>query len=303
MDKKKGSEKTTATPQEELLKCQQELRDAKTRIEFEVAHRTKILESEIARLEGYSRSKDEFIRVTSHELRTPLDVIRGNLDIVLKGEAGEVPKKMRVYLEDVLLGADRLTKLVNDMLDISRIETGRMKFTLEDIDLDQLLEKVGNEFGPLAAKKNVKLFINAPSNLPHVFSDSAKLWQILDNLIGNSLKFTPGGGSITIEAKTQNDMMMVSVRDTGIGIRPEDMGKLFKRFPQIESGVIQEIKGTGLGLFLVRQFIERLGGEIWTESAGLSKGTTFYFQIPRAGTARAEALARFHVALREIAES
>jgi len=270
--------------------CATALHDAEARLEFEVSQQTNELEAEVARLREASHAKDEFIRITNHELRTPLDVIRGNIDMVLKGDTGEIPARTKEYLADALLGADRLTKLVNDMLDISRVETGRMKFFLENIELVKFLETIHTEFVPLAEKKHLTLYLACPDDLPPVFSDRGRIFQIIDNFLGNSLKFTPEGGSITISAKAEDSMVVVSVRDTGTGIRQEDQKKLFKRFPQIETTMIDGVKGTGLGLYLTRHIVEGLGGRIWAESPGLGKGATFSFALPRAGSSGAGSL-------------
>ena len=199
--------------------------------------------------------------------------------MVLKGDTGKIPERTREYLADALLGADRLAKIANDMLDISRIQTGRMKIVLADINLVQLLQKIHKEFGSVAKKKRLKLILDLPEELPHVFTDSGRLFQIVDNLLGNALKFTPSGGSITIRAQKEEDDVVVSVADTGIGIRPEDQKKLFKQFPQIDTGLMQE-KGAGLGLALVWQLVTKMGGDIWVDSKGLGKGTTFSFRLP-----------------------
>ncbi len=274
--------------------CRRDLRDAKTRLELDVAARVKGLHEEISSLHDASRSKDDFIRITNHELRTPLDVIRGNIDMVLKGETGIVPPRTREYLIDALSGADRLTKLVNDMLDISRIESGRMKFTLEEIDLKEILETIQKEFEPIFRKKGVVFTLHYPETVSLVFSDRARIFQMIDNFLGNALKFTPSGGHVTLMVRGEQDTVAVSVQDTGIGVRPEDRQKLFKRFPQIDLGMLDVRQGTGLGLNLVYQLIEKLGGEVWMESPGLGKGATFSFKLPSAGSARAAALRRFH---------
>lgn len=252
------------------------------------------LSREITRLKAAAHSKDEFIRITNHELRTPLDVIRGNLDMVLKGETGHIPAHTEEYLSDALMGADRLAKLVNDMLDISRIESDRMKFTLEDVHIGELLKTLETEFTPIVKASQVALYLDASADCPHVFSDRSKLFQILDNLLGNAIKFTPPGGSITISARPEGENAQVSVKDTGIGISREDQRKLFKQFPDIDAGKVYGAKGIGLGLALVWQLVEKLGGEVWVESEGRGKGTTFSFRIPCSGTERAKALARYH---------
>ena len=145
-----------------------------------------------------------------------------------------------------------------------------------------LLKKAKKEFTPLAKEKHLDLSLELPEELPHVFSDSGRLFQIIDNLLGNAFKFTPPGGSIIIRARQEEGNVVVSVQDTGIGVRREDHEKLFKQFPQIDTGITQE-KGAGLGLALVWQLVVKMGGEIWMESEGLGKGTTFSFRLPCSG--------------------
>lgn len=241
------------------------------------------LKVEIGHLKKVSHSKDEFIRITNHELRTPLDVIRGNIDMVLKGEAGTIPNQAKEYLNDVLLGADRLTKLVNAMLDLSRVESGRMNFSLEDINTRSFLKNIYEEFAPIAKGRGVTIILETKSDLPNITSDKTKLYEILDNLLGNAIKFTPKGGIITInggKSPDGSDVARIFVQDTGIGIRAEDLKKLFKEFPSIESTSVGAEKGNGLGLALIYKITARLSGRMWAESAGLGKGSTFFFELP-----------------------
>ena len=258
-----------------------------------------LLEKEIRDLKDQAKVKDEFIRMTNHELRTPLDIIRGNLDMVLKGESGEIPTTTREYLVDALFGADRLTGLVDDMLDIARITTGQMRFKLEEIILCDLLETVVKEFSPIAKDKRLVLYLECFKDIPPVYSDRSRLFQIMDNLIGNAFKFTPRGGSITMRVTDDRngnipDTVVVSVVDTGGGIKSEDLQKLFKQFPDIEKHVQPTEKGTGLGLNLVWHLLKALGDDIWAESAGFGKGTTFSFRLPIAGSERAKQLHNYH---------
>ncbi len=255
------------------------------------------LKQEVADLREKARVKDEFIRMTNHELRTPLDIIRGNLDMVLKGESGKIESGTREYLVDALFGADRLTQLVDDMLDIARITTGQMRFQLEEINICELLETVEKEFSPIAKEKRLVLYLDCFKDTPLVYSDRSRLFQILDNLIGNAFKFTPRGGSITVRVVNEmsaSGTVLVSVIDTGGGIKKEDLSKIFKQFPDIEKHVLPTEKGTGLGLNLVWHILKALGGEIWVESEGFGKGTTFAFRLPIAGSERAMQLHDYH---------
>lgn len=264
---------------------------------------TEHVNGEIARLKEMVEEKEEFIRVTIHELRTPLDAIRGNIDMLLKGEAGQLLPAVREYLVDVLAAADRLVKIVNDTLDLARIETGRMKFQLEDVDLTALLKSLVGELTVIAKENHITLSLEVPADLPHVFSDCDKIVEVVDNLLGNALKFTPAGGSITVSARPEGEVVLVWVKDTGIGISFEDQAKLFRRFPKIDTSLIGSPKGTGLGLVLVWQVVEKLGGEIWVESEGSGKGATFYFRLPQAGTERAQELLRYHATFLLTADS
>ena len=258
--------------------------------------RTQTLEKEIESLKVVARSKDEFIRLTSHELRTPLDAMRGNIYMVLQGETGAISKQTEEYLKDTLSGADRLIHIVNDTLDIARIETGHMKFSLDSIDLTPLFKTFEKEYALFAIRKKMSLSFVVEQNLPAVYSDNVKVMQILTNLVGNAFKFTPAGGSIVVRAKVAEDTVAISVEDTGIGIAKEDIPKLFKQFSEIDTSAANAPKGTGLGLFLSKQLAEKLGGTVRAESLGIGNGATFTFWLPIAGSKRAEALKQFHAA-------
>lgn len=268
-------------------------------LEGELIKRTKQLhdlENELIRAKRLSVSKDEFIRVTSHELRTPMDVIRGNLDMVLKGEVGELPPKVKEYLRDALLGSDRLAGIVNEMLDISRIETGALKFDFKEFDVKELIDSLAKDFGPLVEKKNLKLELNIKSGLPKVFADLGKVFQVFDNLIGNAIKFTPEG-LITITIYQENDFVITELKDTGIGIAKEDQAKVFQKFPQIEKEMMEPEaieKGTGLGLYISHELVNKMGGKIWAESEGRSKGSKFSFSLPAAKSPKAREIARLY---------
>ncbi|MFA5069797.1 MAG: PAS domain S-box protein [Patescibacteria group bacterium] len=236
---------------------------------------------DITREKEIDRMKDEFISVASHELRTPMTAIMGNIDMVLKGKAGQVSHEVKEYLKDVAIASDRLIKLVNDMLDVSHIEVGRLMFNPKPIDISVLIHSVVKECQAMAKEKNLILKYNPGKNLPKVSADPDKVLQVLNNIIGNAIKFTPEG-SVTITTKQKQNKVIVQVKDTGIGIRQEDKDKIFQKFFQLDTSLSREIKGTGLGLYISQQMVKKMGGEIWLESEGLGRGTIISFSLPKA---------------------
>lgn len=276
----------------ELIKRTKQLHDTETLLEVRVAEKTNSLKNELARAKELANSKDEFIRITSHELRTPTDVVRGNLDMVLKGETGTLLPKTKEYIEDALLGTDRLASIVNDMLDISRIETGKLKFNFKDVNIKEIIDPLIKDFTILAEKKKLSLAAHVKKGLPKVSVDSEKVIQILDNLIGNAIKLTLKG-SITVNAHEESDFLVVEVSDTGIGILEEDQPKLFEKFPQIDKSEAGNIKGTGLGLYICHRLVEKMGGRIWVTSSH-HKGSTFRFSLPIAQSQKAKEILRLY---------
>lgn len=233
------------------------------------------------------QAKDEFLSIASHELRTPMTAIMGNVDMVLKGQAGKISDEVKEYLEDVAIAAERLIKLVNDMLDVSRVEVGRMKFRLKEVDMNGIIKTLVKDFQSITKAKNITIKYDQKEKMPKVWGDEDKLTQVVLNVVGNAVKFTEKG-SVTISTEVKDEMAIVRVKDTGPGIGKEDMNKLFKKFQQIHTTRTLESKGTGLGLYICQQIISKLGGEIWADSEGLGKGSTFSFSAPVAGSKKAE---------------
>lgn len=279
--------------EEELLNRSKQLHDLETLLEVKVDGRVKQLKSELALAKEIAKTKDEFLRITSHELRTPMDVLRGNIDMILKGESGKISEKTREYLEDALLGSDRLVRIVNDMLDISRIETGTLKFHFKEFDVKEIIQMVVKEFEPIIKKKKLKLLFTDVGKLSKVFADPEKVIQILDNLIGNALKFT-SNGAIEIYLSGPADAALIEIKDSGMGISKEDQQKLFQKFPQIDASIVQTEKGTGLGLYICRELINKMGGEIWVESEGIDKGALFKLTIPFVSSQKAREIQRLY---------
>ena len=233
------------------------------------------------RLKELDQMKDDFVSVASHELRTPMTAIKSYLWMALSGKGGKLTKKQTYYLERSYTSTDRLIKLVNDMLNISRIESGRLTVNFEKVDLVALAQEVREEVLPRAKELKLKIIIDA-AKIPQVVADPDKIKEVLFNLIGNSLKFTEEGGCIGVQFEKKGDMIITSVKDTGRGIAAQDIPTLFTKFGMVKGSYATNKKasGTGLGLFITKSIIELHGGDITLASEGLGKGATFSVSLP-----------------------
>lgn len=241
------------------------------------------------KLKVLDKIKDDFVSVASHELRTPMTSIKSYMWMVLNNRAGEVPEKMKNYLERAYRATERLISLVNDMLNVSRIESGRIELTNETFDLTVLSEEVVAELKPKADEKKIYLKVEKTA-LNRVFADRNRVKEIIINLLGNGLKFVVTGG-ITIGFKVLNSkskigsgkFVEVSVTDTGPGISNEDLRRLFEKFGRLENSYVSIATngGTGLGLYISKSLVELMGGKIGVESK-LGEGSRFYFTLPLA---------------------
>jgi PAS domain S-box-containing protein len=238
---------------------------------------------DISREAEVERLKNEFISTVSHELRTPMTSIKGYTDLLFLGMAGGLTDAQRNFLKIIKSNADRLTALVNDILDISRIETGRMRLNIESLALGEIISQVVASFDEQYREKDLILEWREPGELPQVRGDTARVTQVLSNLIANAWQYTPEGGRVTITVQPMDGFLQVDVSDTGIGISPDDVNRIFDRFYRADHPVVQEAGGTGLGLSIVKMFVEMLGGEIWVESK-LGHGSTFSFTLPLSST-------------------
>jgi PAS domain S-box-containing protein len=232
-------------------------------------------------------AKSEFVSTVSHELRTPMTSIKGYADLMLLGAAGAMNEEQKRFLNIIKANADRLAVLVNDLLDISRIEGGRIELDIEAIRLDGVVEQVVASLRGKVEEKGLGLAVNVPSDLPLVQADRDRLIQILTNLVSNARQYTHSGGNITVTARRSprlpergtDSMVELAVTDTGIGIAPEDQVKVFDRFFRADDPDVQEFSGTGLGLAIVKSLVEMLHGRIHLTSE-LGVGSTFSFTLP-----------------------
>ncbi|MBI3030653.1 MAG: GAF domain-containing protein [Candidatus Rokubacteria bacterium] len=230
-------------------------------------------------LEAASQHKSEFLANMSHELRTPLNAIIGFSEVLLERMFGEVNEKQTEYLQDILSSGQHLLSLINDILDLSKVEAGRMELALAPFDLPQALENAVTLVKERAARHGIALDRKTDPRLGELVGDERKIKQVLLNLLSNAVKFTPERGQITLKAVFADGSVEISVSDTGIGIAPEDQGAIFEEFRQVGGDDARKREGTGLGLTLAKKFIEMHGGRIWVESA-VGRGSTFTFTLP-----------------------
>ncbi len=230
-------------------------------------------------VQGANLAKSQFITVVSHEMKTPMTSIRGYADLVRRGMVGPVSEQQAEFLDIVLDNVDRMATLVSDLTDISRIETGRLKVNLTEVSLSPYIQEVVTTLRPQIDAKQQVVEVVVPDNLPPLLTDPSRLVQILTNLASNAVKYTPDGGRIQVAASAQGRLVRVLVRDSGIGLSPEDQAKLFTQFFRSESPMVREQAGWGLGLNVTRSLVELLGGKIGVSSQ-LGQGSTFWFTLP-----------------------
>jgi signal transduction histidine kinase len=229
-------------------------------------------------LEIASKHKSEFLANMSHELRTPLNAILGYTELILDSIYGEVPEKIQEVLKALEKNGRHLLGLINEVLDLSKIEAGRLALSLNDYSMREVVQTVFSAVEPLAAEKNLALKVTVPSDLAPGKGDEQRISQVFLNLVGNAIKFTEEG-EVKVEVKASDGMFLVSVSDTGPGLSEADQEKIFEEFHQADSSSTREKGGTGLGLSIAKRIIEMHGGRIWVESS-LGKGSTFWFTLP-----------------------
>ncbi|HEY3303486.1 MAG TPA: response regulator [Candidatus Binatia bacterium] len=249
--------------------------------EEQLERKNRELKQQSLRVEEASRLKSEFLANMSHELRTPLNGIIGFAEMMHDARLGPVSEQHKEYLGDILTSAEHLLKLINDVLDLSKVEAGRMEFHPESLSLEKLARETCDIVRTLSARKRLKLETHIDPETDSVALDPAKLKQVLYNYLSNAIKFTPDGGRITVRAAPESaNEFRLEVEDTGAGIKPEDMGKLFTEFQQLHAPHATEYKGTGLGLALTKKIVEAQGGRVGVSSV-LGQGSVFFAVLPR----------------------
>jgi signal transduction histidine kinase len=234
-----------------------------------------------ARVEEANRLKSEFLANMSHELRTPLNGIIGFSELISDGKAGPISDVQREYLGDVLSSARHLHELINDVLDLTRVESGKLVFHHEPVDLGAVLRDACDIMGPVAAQKRISLETRVEPGLDDVTLDAQRFKQVLFNYLSNALKFTPEQGRVRVTLEPAGgDRLLLEVEDTGIGIKPEDMPRLFVEFQQLDASKAKKYPGTGLGLALTRRIVEAQGGQVGARSEK-GKGSVFFAVLPR----------------------
>ena len=249
-----------------------ELMDLNATLEERVKMRT-------ATLEEVDRLKSEFVSHVSHEIRTPLTSIKGYIDNFKDGIAGPLTEKQADYLERMTKNSDRLIRLIDDLLQISRIESGKIELNVVPLLVPSLTKEIVNNLKLLAEEKGLQIVVEEFEEDDQISGDPDRLEQIMTNLLDNAIKFAPEGSEITIAFQKDEQFITTSIADQGPGIAPEEQERIFDRFYQVEHELMTQTKGTGLGLFIVKNFIELHGGQIWVTSIR-GQGATFSFTLP-----------------------
>jgi len=255
------------------------LQDLNVVLEKKVTERTEELQRSNIALEKANRLKSEFLATMSHELRTPLNAIIGFAEVLRDEIAGTLAVEQKEYVEDIHSSGQHLLNMINSILDLSKIEAGKLGLQYEEFPIKDAVNEVLNTIVGFSDKKGIHIHTNIEGDIPFISADKVKFKQIMFNLLSNAVKFTPENGRITINAKLTNQHIQVAVTDTGIGIKSEDMDKIFEAFRQLDASYARRYEGTGLGLTLTKRLVELHGGEIWVKSE-YGKGSTFTFTLP-----------------------
>lgn len=265
----------------ERRRAEQALDQLNQTLERRIQDRTSILQATVEQLQELDRLKSAFVGIVSHELRTPLTPIKTLVENLLDGVGGSLSEQQHHYLSRIQANADRLTRMLNELLDLSKIEAGKTELRPTVLSIQELIADVLDVLQPLAQQKSITMEVTSLDGIPKVHADRDKLYEVLANLVDNAIKFTPSGGRIQIGTKVLNDRYIrVEVSDTGCGIPEEDLPKIFDKFYRVHS-LLSNHAGAGLGLAIAKGLIELHGGTIGVESTS-GKGSHFYFTVPYA---------------------
>jgi signal transduction histidine kinase len=261
-------------------KLHSEVQDLSENLEKKVEEQVGELQTAYKKLQRIDKMKTEFISIVSHQLRTPLSVIKGHLSMVNEGVYDKEPEKKAKILNDVYEANERLIGLVNDVLNASRIQSGRVEISKEKADITKVIKDVVEKLMPSAKEKGLKMIFHEPEKqIPKINIDVSKVENILINFIDNAIKYT-NDGSVEVYLHQEEDGVVISIKDTGDGMNQEELEKLFETFSRGGAGKKYWIQGAGLGLYIARQFTELHKGKVWAESEGKGKGSSFYIKLP-----------------------
>jgi signal transduction histidine kinase len=233
----------------------------------------------VENLQRADKLKDQFLGIVSHELRTPLNAIQGFGSILADGIAGELSAEQAGYVHKILDSSDVLLSLVDELLDVSRMQAGKFTLERQPVEVSALVREVLAERGTTALQKGLSLVNEVPAELPKVDADPRRVRQVLSNLLTNAIKYTPAGGTVTLKAQVEDDTMRVAVGDTGIGISEDQRRRIFDAFTQVDMSNTRQVGGVGLGLYIVKALVEAHGGEVGVDSA-MGQGSRFWFTLP-----------------------
>jgi two-component system cell cycle sensor histidine kinase PleC len=231
-------------------------------------------------LKRTAKVKSEFLANMSHELRTPLNSINGFSEVLYDETFGPLNEKQKKYVNNVLTSGKHLLSLINQILDMAKVEAGKMKLALSSLPMKTLLNEISLLVADMVGKKKIEMLIELAEDLPNIEADELKVKEIIYNLLSNAVKFTPEGGNIGMRAKKADPEIEITVWDTGVGIASENMEKIFEGFFRVDTPYSRVTEGTGLGLPLSKKLVELHGGKLSVESAGLNKGTSVRFTLP-----------------------